>query len=81
MRVTFRESGQVARAAVESRVAPPSEALRCIGEVLKLATVPVFEGGDVTLSKSYFVNSGVQSGPTGPVSLRRSIALSGLGLI
>lgn len=56
MRVTFRDSGRVVRAAVESPVAPPPEALTCIGERLKLAMVPVFEGGEVTLSKNFFVN-------------------------
>lgn len=56
VRVTFRHSGRVVSAAVESPVAPPSEALACIGEQLELAMVPLFEGGDVTLSKSFFVN-------------------------
>jgi hypothetical protein len=56
MRVTFQESGRVARAVVESPVAPPPEALACVGEQLKLAMVPVFEGGVVMLSKSFFVN-------------------------
>jgi hypothetical protein len=53
--VTFRGSGRIARAAVESRVAPPPDALSCIGQQLSLATVPVFEGGEVTLSKTFFV--------------------------
>jgi hypothetical protein len=56
MRVTFRHSGRVIRAAVESLVPPPPEALACIGEQLELAMVPVFEGGDVTLAKSFFIN-------------------------
>jgi hypothetical protein len=56
MRVTFRHSGRVIRAAVESPVALPPEALACIGEQLELAMVPVFEGGDVTLAKSFFIN-------------------------
>jgi hypothetical protein len=56
MRVTFRHSGRVVRAAVESSVAPPREALACIGEQLEMAMVPVFEGGDVTLSKGFFIN-------------------------
>lgn len=56
MRVTFRHSGRVVRAAVESAVAPPVEALNCISEQLEVAMVPLFEGGDVTLSKSFFVN-------------------------
>jgi hypothetical protein len=56
VRVTFRDDGRVVRAAVEGPVAPPPQALACIGEQLKLATVPIFAGGDVTLSKSFFVN-------------------------
>jgi hypothetical protein len=56
MRVTFRDSGRIVRAAVESPVPPPQEALECIGEQLKMSMVPIFEGGDVTLSKSFFVN-------------------------
>jgi len=56
MRVTFRHSGRVVHAAVESVAAPPPEALECIGEQLEVALVPVFDGGDVTLSRSYFVN-------------------------
>jgi hypothetical protein len=56
MRVTFRHSGRVVRASVERPAPPPDEALQCIAEQLQLAMVPVFDGGDVTLSKSYFVN-------------------------
>jgi hypothetical protein len=56
MRVTFRHSGHIVHAAVESPVPPPQEALACISEQLELAMVPVFEGSDVTLSKSFFVN-------------------------
>ena len=56
VRVTFQHNGHVARAAVESVVAPPTEALACIGEQLEAAMVPVFDGVDVTLSKSFFVN-------------------------
>lgn len=56
VRVTFRDSGRVVRAAVESPIAPPPEALACIGEQLRVAMVPTFEGGDVTLSRSFFVN-------------------------
>jgi hypothetical protein len=56
MRVTFRSSGRVVHAAVESAAAPTPEALECIGEQLEVAMVPVFDGGDVTLSRSYFVN-------------------------
>lgn len=56
MRVTFRDTGQVVRASVESPTAPPPDALVCIGEQLRLAMVPRFEGGEVTLSRSFFVN-------------------------
>jgi hypothetical protein len=56
LRVTFRSSGRVVRAAVERPAPPPSEALLCIGEQLQMAMVPGFDGGDVTLSKSVFVN-------------------------
>ena len=56
MYVTFRVDGRIVRAVVESPVAPPPDALACIGEQLKLASVPVFDGGDVTLSRSFFVN-------------------------
>jgi hypothetical protein len=54
--VTFRHSGRVVRAAVASPTEPPSEALACIGEQLEIAMVPVFDGDDFTLSKSFFVN-------------------------
>ena len=56
MRVTFRHSGHIVHAAVEAPAPPPPEALECIGEQLEVAMVPVFDGGDVTLSRSYFVN-------------------------
>jgi hypothetical protein len=56
MRVTFQHSGHVVHAAVESATAPPPDALECIGEQLEAAMVPVFDGSDVTLSRSYFVN-------------------------
>ncbi len=57
VRVTFRHNGHVVHAAVESPAAPPNEALACIGEQLQaMAMVPAFDGGDVTISKSYFVN-------------------------
>jgi len=56
MSVTFRSSGRIVHAAVRSSMAPPPEALACIGEQLEVAMVPMFEGDDVTLSKSFFVN-------------------------
>jgi hypothetical protein len=56
MRVTFRRDGRVVHASVEAPAPPPPEALDCIGEQLELAMVPVFDGRDVTLSRSFFVN-------------------------
>jgi hypothetical protein len=56
MRVTFRHSGRVVHAIVERSAPPPEEAMHCIAEQLQAAAVPVFDGDDVTLSKSYFVN-------------------------
>ncbi len=56
MRVTFRHSGRVVHAIVERTAPPPDEALHCIAEQLEAAAVPTFDGEDVTLSKSYFVN-------------------------
>jgi hypothetical protein len=56
IRATFRPSGHVAHAAVESLAAPPEEALECIGEQLEATSVPPFDGGDVTLSRIYFVD-------------------------
>jgi hypothetical protein len=57
MRVTFRHSGRIVHAIVETPAPPPQEALSCIGEQLEqLAMVPAFDGGDVTLSKTLFVN-------------------------
>jgi hypothetical protein len=56
MRVTFRHSGHVVRASVERPAPPPDEALACIAQQLQVAMVPVFDGDDVTLSRSYFVN-------------------------
>jgi hypothetical protein len=54
--VTFRTDGRVARAALQSDTLPSPEALMCVGERLETAAVPAFEGGDVTLSKSFFVD-------------------------
>jgi hypothetical protein len=56
VRVTFRTDGRVAHAALQSDVLPSPEALACVGERLEMALVPAFEGGDVTLSKSFFVD-------------------------
>jgi hypothetical protein len=53
--ITFRDDGRIARAAVEAGEAPPEQALTCIGEQLKMAMVPSFDGDDVSLSKSFFV--------------------------
>jgi hypothetical protein len=57
VRATFHHaSGHIVRASVERPSPPPAEALQCISERLRLAMVPAFDGADVTLSKSYFVN-------------------------
>jgi hypothetical protein len=56
IRATFRPTGHVAHAAVESPEQPPADALTCIGELLQATTVPPFDGGDVTLSRIYFVD-------------------------
>jgi hypothetical protein len=56
MHLTFRGTGRVVRAAVETPAVPPPEALACIGDQVEATMVPVFEGGDVNLSKSFFVN-------------------------
>ena len=56
VRVTFRTDGRVAHAAVQSDGLPPAEALACVGQRLEVASVPAFEGGDVTLSKSFFID-------------------------
>jgi hypothetical protein len=55
MRVTFRHTGAVAHATVESEAQPSPEVLACIGERLQGAVVPGFDGSDVTLSKSFYV--------------------------
>jgi hypothetical protein len=56
IRATFRPTGHVAHAAVESPERPPEDALTCIGELLEATSVPPFDGGDVTLSRIYFVD-------------------------
>ncbi|MGD0675822.1 MAG: hypothetical protein ABSC94_10415 [Polyangiaceae bacterium] len=56
MRVTFRPSGRVAHASVESPTMPPPQALGCIGKELEGIALPRFDGDDVTLSKSFFVS-------------------------
>jgi hypothetical protein len=55
--ITFRDDGRIVRAAVEAGESPPDEALACIGEQLKMAMVPAFDGDDVSLSKSFFVTN------------------------
>ena len=66
MRVTFAADGTVARATVESPTPPPPAALTCISEQLRAASVPAFEGGDVTLSKSLYVLPDGNPAPTAP---------------
>jgi hypothetical protein len=56
MHLTFRRSGRIVRAAVETLNEPPAEALACIGAQVEAAIVPMFDGDDVILSKSVFVN-------------------------
>jgi hypothetical protein len=57
MHLTFHAmTGRVVRAAIETPVAPPAEALSCIGEQVEATRVPQFEGGDVNLSRSFYVN-------------------------
>lgn len=56
LHATFRPSGRVAHAAIESVAEPSQEALTCIGEQLEGAAVPPFDGADVTLSRIYFVD-------------------------
>jgi len=61
MHVTFGVNGAVSRAVVESPTRPSPEALGCLGRQLEAIAVPVFEGGDVTLSKSLYL-AGQRSG-------------------
>jgi hypothetical protein len=56
IRATFRPSGHVAHAAVESAAEPPQEALECVSEQLEETSVPPFDGDDVSLSKIVFIN-------------------------
>lgn len=55
LRVTFGGAGTVVRALVESPTQPSPEALACVAERVESASVPSFQGDDVTLSKSIFV--------------------------
>jgi hypothetical protein len=65
MHVTFGVGGAITRAVVESPRRPSREALGCIERQLEAITVPVFEGGDVTLSKSLYVSEGFSGGGGG----------------
>jgi hypothetical protein len=56
LRATFRPSGRVAHAALESLTEPPEGALTCIGEQLEGTSVPPFDGADVTLSRIFYVD-------------------------
>ena len=61
MRVTFRATAGTGscgarRWSARLPLRDEAAALQNIAEQLQLAMVPVFDGGDVTLSKSYFVN-------------------------
>jgi hypothetical protein len=55
LHLTFRNTGRVVRAAVETPTAPPPEALGCIADAIESTMVPLFDGGDVHLSKSFYV--------------------------
>jgi len=65
MHVTFGVDGAVSSAVVESPTRPSREALGCIGRRLEEIAVPVFEGGDVTLSKSLYLAGGPSGGGGG----------------
>ena len=59
MHVTFGVDGAISSAVVESPTRPSREALGCIGRRLEEIAVPVFDGGDVTLSKSLYLAGGL----------------------
>jgi hypothetical protein len=65
MHVTFGVHGAVLRAVVESPTRPSPAALGCIARQLEAIAVPVFEGGDVTLSKSLYLTAGRSGGGGG----------------
>jgi hypothetical protein len=71
MHVTFGVNGAVSRAVVESPTRPSPEALGCIGRQLEAIAVPVFEGGDVTLSKSLYLTGTPSGGGGGLLDDRR----------
>jgi len=55
LRATFNRVGYVVRASVETLQEPPPSALDCIADGLRQTGVPAFDGGDVRLSRTYFV--------------------------
>jgi hypothetical protein len=55
VRATFNRVGYIVRASVESPKAPPAAALDCIADGLRQTGVPAFDGTDVRLSRTYFV--------------------------
>jgi hypothetical protein len=65
LRATFNRVGSVVHASVESRDEPPPAALDCIADELRQTGVPAFDGGDVRLSKTYFV-AAAQAQPAPP---------------
>jgi hypothetical protein len=77
MHVTFGVNGAVSRAVVESPTRPSPEALGCIGRQLEAIAVPVFEGGDVTLSKSLYL-TGHSGGGGGGLDDRQWVGFSRL---
>jgi hypothetical protein len=70
LHVTFGVGGSIAHAVVESPTQPPAQALACVADLLAAASVPPFEGGDVTLSKSLFVATGVPGDSSGEVFVK-----------
>jgi hypothetical protein len=70
LHVTFGVGGSVARAVVESPTQPPADALACVADLLAAASVPAFEGGDVTLSKSLFVATRAPGDSSGEIFVK-----------
>jgi hypothetical protein len=55
MRATFRPSGHISRAVVMTESPPTQEALDCIADKLRVMRVPAFDGDNISLSRTYFV--------------------------
>jgi hypothetical protein len=52
-RVTFRPSGIVSRVAIDAPIGMSQEAVACLGDRLGRATVPNFQGGEITMGTGY----------------------------